>query len=247
MYTEHPCFETPNDSTKIWRYMNFSKLLSLLNKSHLFFPNALKLAENDPYEGSYAQGNLDYDLANDPAFKEWRGLPKAIKSDRTDTKNLIRRGIYINSWHMSEHESAAMWKCYAENKDGMAIQSTVGKLKAAIKDNPKETYIGKINYIDYETSIIKKGSFFWNFIHKRMSFEHEKELRVIFINDELFDPAAKLKKVSSIPIKTEDLIEKIFISPTAPNWTKELLESILEKYKLKIGVNKSDLNSDGLW
>lgn len=29
---------------------------------------------------------------------------------------LSRRWMYINCWHMNEHESAAMWKSYAVNK-----------------------------------------------------------------------------------------------------------------------------------
>ena len=232
--------------------MDFSKLLSLLDREELFFPSAIKLAENDPFEGSYARGNLDYDPAADPSFKDKEprvlgGFQKARTDSRIFTRDLARRGVYINSWYMSEHESAAMWKCYAENRDGIAIQSTVGKLKAAIKDCPEEIYIGEITYIDYEASAIPENNLFWNFVHKRKSFEYEKELRAIFTDNKFFAPAAELEKGLPIPIDVDQLIEEIFISPTAPNWNKELLESILEKYERKIRVKKSNLNSNGLW
>ena len=232
--------------------MDFTKLLSLLDKSELFFPSALILAEDDPYEGSYARGNLDYDPSKDPSFKDknlkvLKNFQKVRENSRIFTRDFARRGVYINSWYMSENESAAMWKCYTENKDGVAIQTTVGRLKAAIKDNLKETYIGKIIYINYEVSAIPENNLFWNFVHKRKSFEHEKELRAMFINNELFNQSAELEKGVPIPIDIDELIEKIFISPTAPDWTKKLLESVLEKYKRNFVVKKSNLHSEGLW
>ena len=36
-YESHPVFELPDDSTTIWRYMGFSKFISLLNSSALYF------------------------------------------------------------------------------------------------------------------------------------------------------------------------------------------------------------------
>ena len=57
MYKEHPVFEKPeNENTKIWRYLDFTKFVSLLDKSALFFTRADRL--NDPFEGSYSKVNI---------------------------------------------------------------------------------------------------------------------------------------------------------------------------------------------
>ena len=43
MYIEHPDFEQPKDeSTKVWRYMDISKFLSLLETSSLYFTRSDK-------------------------------------------------------------------------------------------------------------------------------------------------------------------------------------------------------------
>ena len=46
----------PNLDVPIWRYMDFTKFVSLLQNRGLFFPTVTQL--NDPFEGSFARGNL---------------------------------------------------------------------------------------------------------------------------------------------------------------------------------------------
>ena len=57
MYKEHPAFEKPSDEDiKIWRYIDFTKFVSLLDKQALFFARADRLS--DPFEGSYSKANI---------------------------------------------------------------------------------------------------------------------------------------------------------------------------------------------
>ena len=231
--------------------MNLPKFLSLLEDSTLFFSSAHKLAEIDPYEGSYARGNIDYNLKEDTSLKDMsekdlEGFENARKEGRTFTKEKVRKGTYINAWYINNYESAAMWKCYAENNDGVAIQSTVGQLKEAISDYPRNIYIGDITYIDYEKSIIPEENLFFPFVHKRKSFEYEKELRAVFMDFELFGSKESPSGIA-IPVDKEILIVKIFISPNAPEWLKKLIQTITAKYLPSKEVKKSNLNSDGLW
>ncbi|KAF5417648.1 MAG: hypothetical protein C5S38_01290 [Candidatus Methanophagaceae archaeon] len=54
MYKEHPAFEKPSDEDiKIWRYIDFTKFVSLLDKKALFFARADRLS--DSFEGSYLE------------------------------------------------------------------------------------------------------------------------------------------------------------------------------------------------
>ena len=53
MYTEHPTFSPPPDDAVLWRYMDFTKFVSFLDKSSLFFARADKLG--DPFEGAPLQ------------------------------------------------------------------------------------------------------------------------------------------------------------------------------------------------
>ena len=54
--SNHPVFEAPSDtSIKLWRYMDFTKFVSLLDSNSLFFSRADLLG--DPYEGSTSHFN----------------------------------------------------------------------------------------------------------------------------------------------------------------------------------------------
>ena len=55
MYEEHETFTPPSSDAILWRYMDFTKFVSLLEKQALFFPRADKLG--DPFEGSFTKVN----------------------------------------------------------------------------------------------------------------------------------------------------------------------------------------------
>lgn len=39
MYEEHPLMTVPTDDTIIWRYMDFTKFVSMLHMGCLYFPS----------------------------------------------------------------------------------------------------------------------------------------------------------------------------------------------------------------
>ena len=56
MYKEHPDFKTPPQEALLWRYLDFTKFVALLDASALFFVRADKLG--DPFEGTLSPVNL---------------------------------------------------------------------------------------------------------------------------------------------------------------------------------------------
>ena len=215
----------------------------MLDKQALFFARADRL--DDPFEGSYSKANVKLrpviykDIPEESLRAMLTQLPKFNKE--------FRRFTIINCWHMNEYESAAMWKLYLKSDEGVAIQSTFKRLtESFIKYSEHEIYIGKVKYIDYDTEWLPEGNSFYPFVHKRKSFEHEHELRAIIgevpsegdkidFNKEVFQIGVY------IPVNLDTLIEKIFISPTAPEWFDDLVKSIVNKYNFKKQVIKSDL------
>ena len=59
MYKEHPALRVPSDADSmiIWRYMDFTKFVSLLDRKALFFVKAGKLG--DPFEGACTEADID--------------------------------------------------------------------------------------------------------------------------------------------------------------------------------------------
>ena len=53
---DHPSFKQPeNNKIMVWRYMDFTKFVSMLENGGLFFCRADLLG--DPFEGSFARAN----------------------------------------------------------------------------------------------------------------------------------------------------------------------------------------------
>jgi hypothetical protein len=81
----HPVFVPPEDTNSlIWRYTDLAKLLSLLDRSELFFPRLDKL--EDPFEGYYTKTALAFEKS------KFRDLPPELKFQIPDEQTPSRRG-----------------------------------------------------------------------------------------------------------------------------------------------------------
>jgi len=237
----HPCFKEPeNKSVKIWRYLDFTKYVSLLSSRGIFFSKSDFF--DDPYEGSTAQTNFNRRRA------EYKNLniPDETFTLMSDLLKNVRQWTYINCWHINEHESAAMWKLYAKTNEAVAIQSTYNKLKGCLSG---KAYLGIVNYIDYESEWFPKDDTMWPFVHKRKSFEHERELRAIIQDIPVVDSFKKpgLPNPESgriVPINLTDLIEFVYVSPDSSVWFHNLVKDVTEKYNFTFEVRQSHLAKD---
>lgn len=175
MHQLNEAFEEPQEQDmKIWRYMDFTKYVSLLDSRSLFFVRADKL--EDPFEGSYPMINIQ--LRREVLAE--KGIPEPAGKQLSVGHEEIRKLVFINAWHMNDVENAAMWKLYLRTNEGVAIQSTLERLKRSFDSNVEDrVFIGMVKYIEYDKTPIKESNLFHAFLHKRRSFEHERELRAI--------------------------------------------------------------------
>lgn len=238
---DHPSFEQPeNANAKLWRYMDFTKFVSLLASSSLFLSRADLLG--DPFEGSYSKANIDlrptvYKNLGPGAFDAFNNLLPKVSE-------WVRQWMYINCWHMNENESAAMWKLYAHSNEAVAIQTIYSKL---INVLPSELYVGLVKYIDYDKDWMPEGILFYPFMHKRKSFSHENEVRIIKSDWPLEGGEKFINKLNSlsgiyININLEELIENVYVAPTAPQWYFDLVNDVTNKFGIKKKVLYSKLD-----
>ena len=129
MYKEHPVFEKPeNEDVKIWRYMDFTKFVSLLEKQALFFCRTDKLG--DLFEGSYTKVNIERRSAI--YKKKLDSLPAQLQPFRDvierEPKNysgflkMLRKHVYVNCWHKN-----TSFKVYLELCDLLGYKLTQNK------------------------------------------------------------------------------------------------------------------------
>jgi len=248
MHETHPIFRQPDDeNTKVWRYMDFTKLVSLVDSRRLFFSRADRLG--DPFEGSWPRINVQarsYIPESIPA--EYRDKFAQSMDNMGELNKHWPRYNAVSCWHINEHESAAMWKLYLKSDEGIAVQSTYERLKASIIDEDK-VYIGVVNYIDYENECIDAGNLLSPFVHKRKSFEHEREVRALVTKWPVGDGEMGMDFTKEIiqdgmrvRVDVERLIERIYIAPSAPRWFADLVRALIQRYGYSFEVVQSRLD-----
>jgi hypothetical protein len=230
MYINSSNITLPEDNdTIVWKYLDLSKFLDMLLSQQLFMSRSDKF--EDQYEGTFSE----------PTFEEIKKIA-ANKPEFLDYYKSHREKVVISSWHINEYESFAMWQIFTKNNEGLAIQSTIGRLKEALQpENRIEQYIGNVNYIDYKKEYIPFDDAFFPFLFKRKSFQYEREVRIIS------DVSTKNISVNDglkINVDLSQLIEKIYIHPKSENWYKKLVIELVYKLNFNIEIEKSDLESD---
>jgi hypothetical protein len=248
--------------------MDLAKFLSLLESRCLFFVRLDQLADFDPFEGYYTNLNLEIDnLRFEQMPEEWKDstgiqdekIFEAIKNSQKESRNVVkynRSTTFVNSWHIKEFESAAMWKIYLSNNEGIAIQSTYQRLIESLASyNDFDIHIGKIRYIDYEKEAIPKGNLLSPFMYKRKSFEYEDELRALiwtpeYGKNDLANP--QFNKYADVlglyvTVDIEHLVENIFVAPSAPSWILEVIRSIAKTLGVDKEVKQSNLASTPIY
>jgi hypothetical protein len=230
MYLTNPEINLPEDpNTIIWKYLDLSKFLDLLMSNKLFMSRSDKF--EDQYEGTFSE----------PTFEEIKKL-SADNPDFLQYYKTHREKVAISSWHINEYESFAMWQIFTQNSEGLAIQSTIGRLQKAVESEKNyKQYIGEVNYIDYKKEYIPFDDMFFPFLFKRKSFQYEREVRIITDVD---DTKITLNDGLKINIDINQLIERIYIHPKSENWYKNLVIQLVAQLGFDFTIEKSDLESD---
>ncbi|MFA5012135.1 MAG: DUF2971 domain-containing protein [Ignavibacteria bacterium] len=258
-YKEHILFTDPEETTILWRYMDFTKFVSLLDSKSLFFPSAKKLQKIDPWEGSELKNELDYDLRNELRIwnKSKNDNQNIIQSDFEHLKECAKgweNGYehqcninFISCWHYNQTESAAMWRLYLKSNEGLCIRTDIESFKKSFHNSKENIFIGKVRYKDYENDIyysdydMSKVGFaganmFLPFIHKRKIYEHEKEYRAIAF---IIDDSWKDKNGILVNVDLNVLIKEIIVAPSSQKWFKDIIQSIILKYGYDFKLSNS--------
>jgi hypothetical protein len=233
MYEQHPSIITPSDDTVIWRYMNLEKLLAILGTHQLFLCRLDKFI--DPWEGVWPKPIVEAIRNN------W--LPKDHDTFLSFSKRM-RRSFFVNCWHESKYESAALWDQYARSA-GFAVCTTVGRLKQSISDN-RPVFVGRIKYLDYDEDTVTELNMLLPPFLKRRSFQHENEVRVMLWDMPIEESKPidweRARESHSLQVNLTELIQELYLSPIIDDWLVPQLQELFSRYGLSsIPLRKSDL------
>ena len=248
-----------NDLDKpIWRYLDFSKFVALLENKSLFF-SKVNFFE-DKFEGIHNAITKDdhYDITNDgeiiripyPIDERAQNNSEDYKKYISKNLDLLKASVGINCWRFNQNDSHAMWRIFLNSDEGVAIKTSINSLKKSLPNLPdfQKLHLGKVKYIDYKNEKIPLDNMFNSFFYKNIYFDHESELRILHyhVKNEYHGTFYNnnLKPIESsgitLNINPEILIHEIILSPYASDWFSNLVKDLSsKKYNLKIPVKNS--------
>jgi hypothetical protein len=205
----------------------------------------------DRWEGAYSSVNV----AQRPAIygKNWPAMSTAFPQMYAYT----RTHTFVNCWYMGADESYAMWRLYDAAGKGVAVKTNTARLKSALR-GAVMIHGAKVSYVNYDATYIPEGNILHPYVHKRRSFSHESEYRLITawfpktletnehnvgVRSEPDTPPPFLRE----SIDLETLVEAIYVSPDAPSWAAGVVTDVLHRYAPDMEVRQSDLGADPVY
>lgn len=243
-------YEVPEPDAMLWRYMDLSKFISLIDSHKLFFAPVTSFERDDPFEAAlgttenidtWYKWNTQYftdevcvHMREGRTDEEYAQIVKQHVEKYRDLCEYVREHTSISCWHMSDYESEAMWRLYSGgNNNSIAIQTTYQRLYDSIGRDPSVS-IGKINYKDYSHEFFGINNAIWC---KRKAFDYEKEVRAIVTEE-------KTTHGVEMPVDVNVLIENLYVSPYAPEWFYNVVKSVVEKYSLDKEILRSQMKAE---
>lgn len=223
----------PSDDDIVWRYMDLARFVSLLSSRALFLTRSDLLA--DKWEGAYSPMN----------YRKRQSGPLGWSPRFDEIESIRRQRMFISSWHVSPRESAAMWELYQRDGRGVAVQTSWGRLTTSVKGSRSLLVGALVEYMDYDESRVPEDNLFLPFARKRLSFEHEREARLILWSEASTNMHLAHAAIGApgLPIDADldVLIQRVYVAPDSPNWVVDVVNSLVAQYGWEFEVVRSDL------
>ena len=238
----------------IWRYMDLSSLLWILENEKLHFDSPVDDFE-DRYETTLPKAWYEFREDQMRGIGDaWDHDPDEFWQEQSDQRQEMRENIYATCWHANQRESAAMWELYGASNQTVAIRTTVDRLRRAFhSQDDYAVAVGDVQYVDFDSGVDDisdedmdkiRGVHSGNAdsvgltLLKRKEFAHEKEVRGVVLDGVIADwierhskdysPNRNVSPPVNVPVDVDKLIEEIRLPPGAGSWFIRTAVSAIE-------------------
>lgn len=242
--------------TVVWRYLSFSKFVSMISYEALWFCRLSYLI--DKFEGTLPRRTLEKTKTEEEKWKSFFTHPDHRRQIDEWSECNVQYGqssTAVNCWFIGDDESERMWREYVASSEGVAIRSTIRKLRESIYLPRDFSYIGRVNYVDldeHEMTVYEGAQAHHRaFLKDHVQFKHEQELRIQTMNfrtdvclDPLGRPLTHKELVAGgmnnfqepglhVQVKLDQLFDTIVVAPNAQDWFFNLIQHL----QITAGIN----------
>lgn len=203
--------------------MSFAKLVWMLQKKQLWLSSAELL--DDKWEVMLDGPQLNTIITKRPlSFSAEAARDRAAKIVRA-----LRKRTFINCWTASEHESHALWRIYCPSPEGVAIQTTLERLRKSVRLPVVEVSYGPHGADGITPDVGRLVA------QKRPMFAYEQEVRVVLVRD-LADADHSDRRTIGAGLEwdPEVHLENIWVHPEAPFWFMESVTDTVRRLAPKL-------------
>lgn len=231
------------DSQVLWRYMSFAKFSNLVLKGRLYFCRLDRLQQTDPHE--YSNTSPIFALSNPELYPEGqRAEMRKFNEHFLDQEKRSAAAQAVCCWRADTNESHAMWQIYTTSFEGVAIRTTLGRLKRALVDK-RDVDIGPVSYYESSdnnpTRVSEVGPFRVSgaeqtnvdrCLHKQPWYIYESEVRAMLINPHY--PQAFEDAQLYVDVDLDILLGSVVVHPDAAPWFRETVEDVIGVYEDRV-------------
>jgi hypothetical protein len=177
-----------------------------------------------------------------------RSSVQQVEGRRQELSRILRDRYAVSCWYKNDIEPDAFWSLYSDRTTGIAVKSTVGRLKAALASSERDITLGAVSYLRSDQPIYFGGvlkQFFW----KRKNFEYEQEVRAVV---GLKSPTSMMQALNGVVserggigvrVDLLELIDCVVISPLSPSWFEDSVKQLALRFDKALRFEQSALKS----
>jgi hypothetical protein len=234
MITRVPGVYWPKDSMPVWRYLSFDKFVNFMMHREVQFTRSSLFTDQNELR-----------LLDAPEGKpEMTGEQAARVEQRIEN---LRSSTFVSCWSLGVSESYPLWKIYlGGSRNGVAIRSTVGKLRASLESSPTQYFDGGVQY---RREVFDKNPTDEQLICTKLeAYAYEREYRVFAIFPRHLTPKTEGKSaftpnVISEPIDVASMLRFIYVSPFSSSWFEKTVRDAMTRLApdLTVSIRKSKI------
>jgi hypothetical protein len=249
----HPIKIPFDQQSTLWKYFSMKYFTKLIEEESLFFCRIEDYWKSDKFEGTYTASTIKAlvrvmdQLAKRGDFTQEQG-EQHLSEFVGHTNYPIRKRTVAACFSMCEVEQDHMWKNYAAGY-GAAIKTNGMMIERTFADETRDILFSRVRYIDHEDPDPymdeSVGNIFSPLLNKNISFEAEKEVRLIYlysggpsITDELWEQCGSVRG-HKWKISLSKFISEVVLSPRATEEDRLMVESLIRSKGIKCPVRHS--------